>query len=129
MRKKHEKVVLKSDVFKSRTPEKLMNTSSKSPISRSPYMTRKDEEKLDPNELFQKVCCPNCRFIFKIIKNGEMLVNLATQKKEKVVNIMTQTEEQLFREARELKILSNSISKQLSPRNMPGFTKTTSRNN
>lgn len=106
-----------------------MNTSSKSPISRSPYMTRKDEEKIDPNELFQKVCCPNCRFIFKIIKNGEMLVNLASQKKEKVVNVMTQTEEQLFKEVKELKALSNSISKQLSPKNMTFFTKTNSRNN
>ena len=106
-----------------------MNTSSKSPISRSPYMTRKDEEKMDPNDLFQKVCCPNCRFIFKIIKNGEMLVNLASQKKEKAVNIMTQTEEQLFREAKALKALSNSISKQLSPRHMTAFTKTNFRNN
>lgn len=92
-------------------------------------MTRKDEEKMDPNDLFQKVCCPNCRFIFKIIRNGEMMINIAAQKKEKGASIMTQTEELLLRESKELRALSNSISKQLSPRNMTSFTKTNSRNN
>lgn len=39
--KKHDKVVLKSDVFKAKTPEKVMHTPSKSPISRSPYLSKK----------------------------------------------------------------------------------------
>ncbi len=71
MRKKGEKVVLKSDIFKTKTPEKPSNTSSRSPISRSPYISKREEDRADPNDLFQKVCCPNCRFIFKIIKQAE----------------------------------------------------------
>jgi hypothetical protein len=27
----------------------------------------------DPTELFQRLCCPNCKYIFKIIKNTDVL--------------------------------------------------------
>lgn len=99
MRKKHEKVVLKSDVFKSKTPEKAANSLSKSPISRSPYLSKREEERVDANDLFQKVCCPNCRFIFKIIKNAEVLAPSISRKKdrERGVSEMTQTEESMAR--------------------------------
>jgi hypothetical protein len=98
MRKKHEKVVLKSDVFKTKTPEKVINTPSRSPISRSPYLSKREDDRVDANDLFQKVCCPNCRFIFKIIKNVEPLVHSNSRKKERAVSEMTQTEELFVRE-------------------------------
>lgn len=74
MKKHHEKVILKSDLFKARktpekTPEKGRKSASKSPMAKSSYATPlRQELKVDPNELFQKVCCPNCKYVFKIIK-------------------------------------------------------------
>lgn len=91
MRKKHDKIVLKSDVFKAKTPEKVAASASRSPISRSPYLSKKEEEKIDPNDLFQKVCCPNCRFIFKIIKNSDNILTVQSRRKDKQVSQLTQT--------------------------------------
>ncbi len=62
--KYHEKLNLKSPIYKysnvntSRTP-------SKSPIKPT----------INPSDLFQKVCCPNCKYAFKIIKQEIMKEN------------------------------------------------------
>jgi hypothetical protein len=79
MKKHHEKVILKSDLFKARktpekTPDKAGKSASKSPVPKSSYVTpSKHELRVDPNELFQKVCCPNCKYVFKIIKETDIL--------------------------------------------------------
>lgn len=91
MRKKGEKVVLKSDIFKTKTPEKTVHTPSRSPISRSPYGSKREEDRVDPNDLFQKVCCPNCRFIFKIIKQAEALPSYS-RKRDRPHGQATQTD-------------------------------------
>lgn len=120
MRRKGEKVVLKSEVFKVKTPDKVVNNHSRSPISRSPYLSKKEKEKederVDPNDLFQKVCCPNCRFIFKIIKNAESQVSFSPRRKERPANAATQTEEKMMRDIGELRNLSLDIPKRLSPK-------------
>jgi uncharacterized Zn finger protein (UPF0148 family) len=88
-------------------------------------MSKKEEDKIDPNDLFQKVCCPNCRYIFKIIKNNELIANLNSQKKEKsIVNSMTQTDDQTYKE-RDFRNLSNELSRHLTPKAEPLFGKTT----
>ena len=57
--KKYEKLNLKSDIFKQRT-------------SKSPFASRNATESHYENEsvqkLYQNVCCPNCRYLFKVIK-------------------------------------------------------------
>jgi hypothetical protein len=54
---------------------------------------------VDANDLFQKVCCPNCRFIFKIIKHAEVLAASPPRKKEKAVSQTTQTEEMMLKDS------------------------------
>ena len=54
--KYHEKLNLTSPIYK------YNGTSSKTPL-KSPIKAA-----LNPSELFQKVCCPNCKYAFKIIK-------------------------------------------------------------
>lgn len=60
-----------------------MFNSSRSPIIKkitTPNVLKK-EDNSDLNELFQKVCCPNCRFLFKIIKNN-VVTNASTFDKQ-----------------------------------------------
>jgi hypothetical protein len=65
-----EKVVLKSQIFKNKngTPSHLRS------VSRSPINTslKSNSDLNDPNDIFQKVCCPNCRYLFKTIKGYEI---------------------------------------------------------
>jgi hypothetical protein len=118
MRKKGEKVVLKSDIFKTKTPEKSAHTPSRSPISRSPYVSKREEDRVDPNDLFTKVCCPNCRFIFKIIKQAEAPTSYS-RRRERPPAQGTQTDESFFRQAAEIKNLAIELNKKLPQRNEP----------
>lgn len=65
-----EKVVLKSNIYKFKDQSPAKKNISKSPhTSTKQGETSKQKVRIDPSELFQKVCCPNCKYLFKIIKN------------------------------------------------------------
>ena len=92
MWKKYEKVDLKSDYYKSKkTPEK---SPYKSPNTSSNKQQQQAsaEKVIDPNTLFQKVCCPNCRYIFKIIKNMESVRSSTPKKMPLVSQVSVQTD-------------------------------------
>lgn len=55
--KYHEKLNLKSPIYKYNNTA-TSRTPSKSPIKPA----------VNPSDLFQKVCCPNCKYAFRIIK-------------------------------------------------------------
>ena len=55
--KYHDKVNLTSPIFK------YNNSTSNKKLTKSPLKTS-----INPSDLFQKVCCPNCKYLFKIIK-------------------------------------------------------------
>ncbi len=55
--KYHEKLNLKSPIFK------YNNTTTSRTPSKSPI-----KPVVNPADLFQKVCCPNCKYGFKIIR-------------------------------------------------------------
>lgn len=55
--KYHDKLNLKSPIYK------YNNTSTSRTPTKSPI-----KPAINPNDLFQKVCCPNCKYAFKIIR-------------------------------------------------------------
>lgn len=93
MLKKYDKLDLRSDNFKAtKTPDKKQKDHFKtSQPNSSPFQSKQSSDKIDPNDLFQKVCCPNCRFIFKIIKNNELLLQRAVSKKSITHHALVQT--------------------------------------
>lgn len=77
-------------------------------------MTSPSAQKIDPNELFQKVCCPNCKYLFKIIKNNELLSQSLNKKKQQKKNASAQTEQQF--NMPDLKTMMMKMSSQLNER-------------
>lgn len=67
--KYHDKLNLKSPIFKY-SNSTVPRTPSKSPIKTA----------VNPLELFQKVCCPNCKYAFKIIRQDVLKENPAELK-------------------------------------------------
>jgi hypothetical protein len=52
------------------------------------------------------VCCPNCRYIFKIIKNTEILFPQASPKKSITHHVSIQTDEIVARELKTFEKMS-----------------------
>jgi hypothetical protein len=95
MKKKLDKLNLAADIFKAREQlSKTPRTPNKTALSRTPPKSpRNTPARQDPPtdqlDLFQKVCCPNCRYVFKVLRgeregrggtgSGEGVAEQATQ--------------------------------------------------
>ena len=118
MWKKYDKLDLKSQSYKAkRTPDKQTPYHSKSPNHNSNVIEpRPSAQTIHPEHLFQKVCCPNCRYLFKIIKNTELLRSQTPQKSLATVSLAIQTEPVSLSNPKFLNTLSDSSRRSVTPK-------------